>query len=102
MIVTLVHIWVKTEKIEDFIEISRFNHMNSIEEEGNLRFDILQDAADPSKFTFYEAYKSEEDVLAHKNTSYYAAWRDTVAEWMAKPREGIKHKVLFPNDIQKW
>jgi autoinducer 2-degrading protein len=102
MIVTLVHIWVKPDKIKEFIEMSKLNHQNSIEEPGNLRFDILQDYSDPAKFTFYEAYASEDAVKEHKNTSHYNLWRDTVADWMAKPREGVKHIVVFPKEIDKW
>jgi len=96
MIVTLVHVYVKPEFIPAFIEVTRENHENSIKEPGNLRFDILQDAQDQGKFVLYEAYVSEQAVAAHKETSHYAKWRDTVAPWMAKPREGVKHKLLFP------
>jgi autoinducer 2-degrading protein len=97
MTVTLVHVFVKPDFISDFIEATRINHENSIKESGNLRFDILQDANDPGKFVLYEAYASQEAVAAHKDTQHYTQWRDTVAPWMEKPREGIKHKLLFPN-----
>lgn len=96
MIATLVHVWVKPEKIGDFIKACEDNHLNSVQEPGNLRFDILQDAEDTAKFTFYEAYKTDEDAAAHKNTAHYARWRDTVADWMAQPRKGVKHSILFP------
>jgi (4S)-4-hydroxy-5-phosphonooxypentane-2,3-dione isomerase len=102
MIVTLVHIWVKADRIDEFIEVSKLNHQSSIKEPGNLRFDILQDASDPAKFTFYEAYKSIEAVNEHKNTKHYVVWKDTVVNWMAKPREGIKHFVVCPTDLEKW
>lgn len=97
MIVTLVHVFVKPEYIDQFIEITRANHEASVQEPGNFRFDILQDAQDPGKFVLYEAYASEAAVNAHKETAHYAKWRDTVAPWMAKPREGIRHIMLFPN-----
>lgn len=96
MFVTLVHVYVKPEFIHDFITATRVNHENSVKEEGNLRFDILQDEQDPDKFVLYEAYASASAVAAHKETAHYATWRDTVAPWMAKPREGIKHRLLFP------
>lgn len=96
MTVTLVHVFVKQEFIEAFIEATRTNHENSIKEPGNLRFDILQDAQNPSKFILYEAYVSEQAVAAHKETAHYSAWRDTVAPWMERPREGFKHTLLFP------
>ena len=96
MTVTLVHVFVKQEFIEAFIAATRTNHENSIKEPGNLRFDILQDPQNPSKFILYEAYVSEQAVAAHKETAHYAKWRDTVAPWMEQPREGIKHTLLFP------
>lgn len=97
MTVTIVHVYVKPENISEFIEATRVNHEASVKESGNLRFDILQDSNDPSKFVLYEAYVSEDAAGAHKETAHYKAWRDTVAGWMARPREGIKHALLFPN-----
>ncbi len=96
MIVTLVHVQVKPEFLDVFIKATQQNHENSIKEPGNFRFDILQDAQDPFKFVLYEAYESEEAVVAHKETAHYFEWRDTVALWMAKDREGVKHILLFP------
>jgi (4S)-4-hydroxy-5-phosphonooxypentane-2,3-dione isomerase len=102
MIVTIVNVWVKPEFIADFIRACEKNHLNSIKEPGNLRFDILQDASDYTKFTLYEAYESEEASIAHKSTAHYFEWRDTVANWMTKPREGFKHFVVCPNDKSGW
>ena len=96
MTVTLVHVYVKPEFIEAFINATHENHENSIKESGNLRFDVLQDAKDPGKFILYEAYQNEDAAAAHKETSHYSKWRDSVATWMAKPREGVKCKLLFP------
>ncbi len=53
-----------------------------------LRFDVLQDAGTPSKFVLYEAYESSEAAAAHKETAHYRKWRDTVSDWMVKPRKG--------------
>ena len=96
MTATLVYVQVKPEYIKAFIEATRENHLNSVKENGNLRFDILQDAIDPGKFVLYEAYETDQAVVAHKETPHYLKWRDTVASWMDKPREGVKHKMLFP------
>ena len=96
MFVTLVEIQVKAENLHDFIDASRLNHEASIQEPGNLRFDILQSPQDPTRFIFYEAYASEADALRHKQTSHYAKWRDTVADWMASPRRGINYDCLYP------
>jgi (4S)-4-hydroxy-5-phosphonooxypentane-2,3-dione isomerase len=96
MIATIVHVYVIPAFVKEFTEATRLNHESSIKETENIRFDILQDAADPTRFTLYEAYKAESGAAAHKETAHYLKWRDTVAPWMAKPREGVKHKILFP------
>jgi autoinducer 2-degrading protein len=96
MTVTLVHVNVKPDYIRTFIEATRVNHELSVKEPGNLRFDILQDEKDPGKFVLYEAYESEQFAAAHKETAHYKVWRDTVAPWMSRPREGVKHRLLFP------
>jgi autoinducer 2-degrading protein len=96
MQVTLVHVVVKPEHIEDFIQASRLNHEGSINEPGNRRFDILQSDTDPSRFVLYEAYKDAAEAAKHKQTEHYLKWRETVADWMAEPRQGVSYKGLFP------
>lgn len=102
MIVTCVTIYVKEEHIEDFLAATVQNHEGSIQEAGNLRFDVLQCRDDPARFFLYEAYATEEAAVAHKDTEHYRTWREAVAPWMARPREGIAHRVIRPTDHAKW
>ncbi len=102
MVVTCVTVFVKEENIIDFIDATAQNHKNSIKESGNLRFDILQSVEDPTRFFLYEAYESEESAGAHKKTKHYLTWRDTVADWMTKSREGISHNVIYPQEKELW
>jgi len=102
MIVTTVTVYVKPENIDDFIEASRENHEASIEEPGNMRFDVLQSMTDPTRFLLYEAYQSEEEAAAHKKTDHYLKWKKKVDSWMAKPRQGIPHRVICPKDRSTW
>ncbi|AUB83547.1 antibiotic biosynthesis monooxygenase [Candidatus Thiodictyon syntrophicum] len=96
MHVTLVHVHVKPDHRDAFIEASRANHEASVKEPGNRRFDVLQNPADPGHFVLYEAYGSAADAAAHKETAHYAVWRDTVAPMMAQPRQGVPMTGLFP------
>ena len=102
MIATLVHVWVKEGCTENFISVTIENHLHSVEEPGNLRFDILRDAENPLKFVLYEAYESEEAAVAHKSTAHYLKWRDQVADWMDQPRQGKKHTIVYPVDTDQW
>lgn len=95
---TLVHMRVKPEHVEAFIEACRANHEASIREPGNMRFDFLQDAEDPTRFMFYEAYRSEHDAALHKQTLHYIAWRDAVEGMMAEPRRGERMVGLLPRN----
>lgn len=97
MHVTLVQIQVLPPHIQDFITATRANHIHSVKEPGNLRFDVLQSADDPARFVLYEAYVSAEAAAAHKRTPHYLAWRDAVAPWMASPRVGIPYVGLLPD-----
>ena len=102
MIVYSVTVHVKESNIEDFIEATKANHLGTRTEEGNLRFDVLQSADEPGRFLLYEVYKSTEAVAEHKKTEHYLKWRETVADWMAKPREGLCHNVICPSEKDKW
>ena len=97
MHVTLVNVRVKPAHVDDFIEACRLNHLASIKESGNRRFDVLQAPEEPNRFILYEAYQNEADAKAHKDTLHYHSWRETVADWMAEPRQGIPYNGLFPD-----
>ena len=96
MQVTIVHVRVKPEHVDAFIDACKRNHDGSVQEPGNRRFDILQSADDPTRFVLYEAYESAAAARKHKQTPHYHRWRETVADWMAEPREGVPYHGLFP------
>jgi autoinducer 2-degrading protein len=97
MIVTIVHVEVRPEHVDEFIRATTENHHESVKEPGNLRFDVLRNDAVPNRFVLYEAYENETLAAAHKKTAHYLKWRETVAPWMASPREGIKHTAIVPD-----
>ncbi len=97
MHVALVYVRVKPEFLKDFIAVTHNNHMGSVREKGNRRFDVLQSPDDPCSFVLYEAYATAEDAAAHKTTAHYAAWKSAVANWMAEPRKGVLYTGLFPD-----
>ncbi|RLD72379.1 MAG: antibiotic biosynthesis monooxygenase [Bacteroidetes bacterium] len=96
MYITIVHIKVLPDYIDLFIQASTENHLESVKEPGNLRFDLLRSDDNPARFVLYEAYENESAATAHKETAHYLKWRETVAPWMAVPREGIRYTGLQP------
>jgi (4S)-4-hydroxy-5-phosphonooxypentane-2,3-dione isomerase len=102
MIVTCVHVHVRKEETDKFISETVINHRASLQEPGNLRFDLLQQADDPCRFMIYEAYESEEHAAAHKKTAHYLRWRGAVEDLMAEPRKGIRYDILEPSERGEW
>jgi (4S)-4-hydroxy-5-phosphonooxypentane-2,3-dione isomerase len=96
MYVTIVNIHVKKQHIQDFIAATKLNHLASVKEPGNRRFDVLQMANDASHFVLYEVYDTAEAAAAHKKTAHYLQWRETVSDWMATVRTGTVYNGLFP------
>jgi autoinducer 2-degrading protein len=98
MHVTLVHVHVRPEHVADFIAATRDNHLGSRAEAGNIRFDVLQQSDDPTRFVLFEVFRDAEAAAAHKTTPHYLKWRDQVAAWMASPRQGVAYTQLFPEE----
>jgi autoinducer 2-degrading protein len=93
-----VHVHVKPEFVQAFKQATIENASNSVKEEGVERFDVIQQADDPTRFILVEVYKTEKASFMHKETPHYAKWRDMVAEMMAEPRRGIKYVNIYPED----
>ena len=98
MLIVHVHVHVKPECLEAFRQATLDNARNSVREPGIARFDVTQQADDPTRFTLVEAYRTAEAPAAHKATAHYARWRDAVADMMAEPRTAVKYANLFPPD----
>lgn len=98
MLVVHVHVHVKAECVDEFIEATIENASNSLQEHGVARFDVIQQQDDPTKFILVEVYRTPEDPARHKETGHYKTWRATVESMMAEPRTSVKFENLFPYD----
>jgi quinol monooxygenase YgiN len=98
MQIVLVHVNVKPELVEAFKQATIENASNSVLEPGIARFDVIQQTDVPTKFILVEVYKTSDAPAAHKEAAHYLRWRDTVAEMMAEPRQGVKYANIFPED----
>ncbi len=101
MFIVHVLVHVKPDQVDNFIAASLENARNSVQEAGVARFDVVQQQDDPTRFVFVEVYRTADDPAKHKETAHYQTWRDTVADMMAEPRQGIKYNNLYP-DEQGW
>jgi len=98
MLVVHVHVQVKPECVEAFKQATVANAQASLREPGVARFDCVQQQDDPCRFVLVEAYRTPDAPAAHKETSHYQIWRDTVTVMMATPRTSVKFTNLYPQD----
>ncbi len=96
MYIVCVTIWVKPGLEDRFIDATRDNHAGTRKEAGNVRFDVLRKEDDPSQFFLYEVYRCKDDFVAHQQTPHYLRWKETVTDWMAQKRQGVKYGSLLP------
>lgn len=98
MLIVHVHVHVKPEFVQAFKQATVENARNSVREPGIARFDVIQQADDPSRFVLVECYRTADAPAQHKGTAHYAAWRDAVSDMMAEPRTSVKFSNVFPDD----
>ena len=98
MLVVHVHVHVKAGCVEAFRETTLANARASVLEPGVARFDVIQQADDPTRWVLVEVYRTPEAAARRKETAHYAAWRDAVAHMMDEPRSSVKYSNAFPDD----
>lgn len=100
MLVQLVHIQVKPDRIEDFLDAFRINFEGTTKEPGNLRFDVLQNPDDATKFTIFEVFTDEAAVDAHRKTPHYAKTVALLDDIMTGPRSKDFYNMVMSNLIE--
>lgn len=98
MLIVHVHVHVKPECVAAFQAATLENARQSVREPGIARFDVVQQADDPTRFVLVEVYRSPDAPAAHKDTAHYRTWRETVEPFMAEPRRSTKYLNLHPAD----
>jgi (4S)-4-hydroxy-5-phosphonooxypentane-2,3-dione isomerase len=102
MLVVHVHARVRPERVAEFLAATLVNAKASLGEPGVVRFDVIQDQADPGHAVLVEVYRDDDAAAAHKQTAHYAVWRDAVADMMAEPRASTRFAAVFPDETEGW
>jgi (4S)-4-hydroxy-5-phosphonooxypentane-2,3-dione isomerase len=98
LLIVHVDISVLPDQVGDFLAATEVNAAASRQEQGVVRFNVLQDRDEPGHVVLVEIYRDEDASAAHKQTAHYAQWRDTVAPMMARPRESVRFMNVSPED----
>ncbi|MEQ1691307.1 MAG: antibiotic biosynthesis monooxygenase [Gemmatimonas sp.] len=100
MLIVQVSVHVLPDSVNDFRAATLDNAHHSVQEPGVVRFDVLQQEDDPTRFQLIEIYRTPDAPAAHKATTHYARWRDTVQPMMAEPRTNVRYRAQFPAPAQ--
>jgi membrane-bound lytic murein transglycosylase A len=104
--VDMLAIWVKVrikptmkDKFLKAIEVDALG--SERDEAGCLRFNVLQDAKDENVYYFYEIYKDEAAIEAHRAAPHYDVWR-AAADSLDGPTEVVRCTPVFPAARPYW
>ena len=99
MLVLHVSVQVKPEHVSEFLDVVRHDAEHSERDEpGCLRFDVIQDREDPNRFYFYEIYRDEAALEAHRQTPHFKLYSGKVQPWLAAPSERRFGRNLIPSN----
>ncbi|HEX9872154.1 MAG TPA: putative quinol monooxygenase [Candidatus Tectomicrobia bacterium] len=102
MLALLVTIKIKPGYRDAFVESLLDDARGSVNNEpGCLRFDVLQDNADPNRIFLYEVYKDEQALEAHRQTPHFQKWREAVKDWFDGELQLQVCSTVFPTE-QAW
>lgn len=102
MIAKWIKVRVKPELRQKFLDAIEVDAVGSERDEpGCVRFNVLQDDTDENVYYFYEVYRDQAAVEAHRAAPHYAVWK-AAADTLDGPTERIECSSVFPADEAYW
>jgi autoinducer 2-degrading protein len=102
MLAMLVKVRVKPDARERFLKAIEVDALGSERDEpGCMRFNVLQDAQDQDVYYFYEVYRDEAALEAHRAAPHYAVWR-AAADTLDGSPEATRCQTVFPAAVGYW
>ena len=102
MLAMWVKVRVKTEERERFLKAIEADAIGSERDERDcLRFNVLRDQKDQNVYYFFEVYRNEAALEAHRAAPHYAIWR-AAADTLDGPPEATRCDTVFPAAVEYW
>lgn len=101
MYTIFVTVKVKPEMRERFVQVIEDDATSSVRDEpGCVGFDVLQDRSDPDTYYFYEVYRDEAALQAHRQTAHFARWDEAARVVLAEPPTRLDLTRLFSGEAR--
>lgn len=102
MLAMWVKVRVKPDARERFLKAIEVDALGSERDEpGCLRFNVLQDGQDQNVYYFFEVYRDEAALEAHRAAPHYAVWR-AAADTLDGAPEALRSRPVFPAAAGYW
>lgn len=102
MIAMWVKVRVKPEGRERFLKAIEVDALGSERDERDcFRFNVLQDQQDRNVYYFYEVYRDEAALEAHRAAPHYAVWR-AAADTLDGAPQATRCETVFPAATDYW
>ena len=102
MLAIWVKVRIKPERRQQFLKAIEVDALASERDEpGCVRFNVLQDEQDPNTYYFFEVYKDQAAIEAHRAMPHYAVWR-AAADTLDGPTEVTRCGSVFPAERAYW
>ena len=102
MLAMWVKVRVKLGERERFLKAIEVDALGSERDEpGCMRFNVLQDGQDQNVYYFFEVYRDEAALEAHRAAPHYAVWR-AAADTLDGAPEATRCQTVFPAAASYW
>jgi len=102
MLAMWVKVRVKPDERERFLKAIEVDALGSEGDEPDcLRFNVLQDEQDQNVYYFYEVYRDEAALEAHRAAPHYAVWR-AAADTLDDAPQATRSRPVFPAAAGYW
>ena len=102
MLAMWVKVKVKPEARERFLKAIEVDALGSEgDEPGCMRFNVLQDEQDQNVYYFYEVYRDQAALEAHRAAPHYAVWR-AAADTLDGAPQAVRATPVFPAAAGYW
>jgi autoinducer 2-degrading protein len=102
MLALWVKVRVKPQHRRRFLEAIEVDALASERDEpGCMRFNVLQDERDENVYYFYEIYKDQAALEAHRKMPHYSTWQ-AAADTLDGPTEATRCTTVFPAAGAYW
>src|SRR6201986_1521407 len=102
MLTMWVKVRVKPEERDRFLKAIEVDALGSERDEpGCARFNVLRDQQDQNVYYFFEVYRDEAALEAHRAAPPSAGWR-AAADPLDGPTEATRCSTVFPASSDYW